>query len=160
MGSDGVTVRQAGPGDLGAIATLRALWDDAADHPDELEGFSDRFAQWLATEGDRRTIWLAAIDTEDVGMASLFEYRRMPRPGRLDSRWGYVGNMFVRPEHRNRGIGSALLAAITAAADARGYVRLVLSPTARAIPLYHRAGFVPAGGQDGELLLARPAPTG
>ena len=59
-------------------------------------------------------------------MASLFEYRRMLRPGRLDSRWGYV--------------------------------RLVLSPTARAIPLYHRAGFVPAGGQDGELLLARPAP--
>ncbi len=160
MGSDGVTVRQAGPGDLGAIATLRALWDDATDHPDDLEGFADHFAQWLATEGDRRTIWLAAIDTEDVGMASLFEYRRMPRPGRLDSRWGYVGNMFVRPEHRNRGIGSALLAAITAAADARGYVRLVLSPTARAIPLYHRAGFVPAGGQDGELLLARPAPTG
>jgi GNAT superfamily N-acetyltransferase len=160
MGSDGVTVRQAGPGDLNAIAALRALWDDAAEHPDDLDGFADRFAQWLATEGDRRTIWLAAIDTEDVGMASLFEYRRMPRPGRLDSRWGYVGNMFVRPEHRNRGIGSALLAAITAAADARGYVRLVLSPTARAIPLYHRAGFVPAGGQDGELLLARPAPLG
>jgi GNAT superfamily N-acetyltransferase len=91
-------------------------------------------------------------------MASLFEYRRMPRPGRLDSRCGYVGNMFVRPERRNGGIGSALLAAITSEADARGYVRLVLSPTARAIPLYHRAGFVPAGGQDGELLLARPAP--
>ena len=159
MGSDGVTVRQAGPGDLNAIAALRALWDDAAaEHPDDMHGFADSFARWLATEGDRRTLWIAAAGTEDVGMASLFEYRRMPRPGRLDSRWGYVANMFVRPEHRNRGIGSALLGAITAAADARGYVRLVLSPTARAIPLYHRAGFVPAGGQDGELLLARPAP--
>ena len=158
MASEEVTVRVAGPQDLDAVAALRALWDDAADYPDEAEGFADRFAQWLATEGDRRTIWIAATHGEDVGMASLFEYRRMPRPGRLDSRWGYVGNMFVRAEHRNRGAGSALLAAITAAADARGYVRLVLSPTARAIPLYHRAGFVPAGGQDGELLLARPAP--
>lgn len=158
MPSAAVTVRVAGPDDLSAVATLRALWDDAADHPDDANGFADLFARWLATEGDRRTIWIAAADEEDVGMASLFEYRRMPRPGRLDSRWGYVGNMFVRAEHRNRGIGSRLLSAITAAADARGYVRLVLSPTARAIPLYHRAGFVPAGGQDGELLLARPAP--
>ena len=159
MTNRNVTVRVAGPQDLDAVATLRSLWDDAAaEHPDDVHGFADRFARWLATEGDRRTIWIAAAGTEDVGMASLFEYRRMPRPGRLDSRWGYVANMFVRPEHRNRGIGSALLGAITAAADARGYVRLVLSPTARAIPLYHRAGFVPAGGQDGELLLARPAP--
>ena len=153
-----VTIRVAGPADVDGVAALRALWDGSADHPDDAEGFADRFAQWLATEGDRRTIWLAATGGEDVGMASLFEYRRMPRPGRLDSRWGYVGNMFVRPEHRGRGIGSALLAAITATADARGYVRLVLSPTARAIPLYHRAGFVRAGGQEGELLLARPAP--
>jgi GNAT superfamily N-acetyltransferase len=158
MSSTGIQVRVAGPGDLDAVATLRALWDDAADHAHEAEGLAARLKEWLAFEGERRTIFLAAADGEDVGMASLFEYRRMPRPGRLDSRWGYVGNMFVRRERRNRGIGSALLAAITAAADARGYVRLVLSPTTRAIPLYRRAGFVPAGGQEGELLLARPAP--
>jgi GNAT superfamily N-acetyltransferase len=50
-----------------------------------------------------RALW------EPVGMASMFEYRRMPRPRRPDSRTGYVSNMFVREDVRNRGIGSALL---------------------------------------------------
>src|SRR5437764_554395 len=82
----------------------------------------------------------ATLGDEPAGLATLLEYHRMPRPDRLHSRWGYVGNMFVREELRNRGIGSALLAAIVAEADTRGYARLVLSPTERAVPLYRRAG--------------------
>ena len=80
-------------------------------------------------------------------MASLFEYRRMPKPGLPGSRWGYVSNMFVREEARDAGVGAALLDAVIAAADERGYARLVLSPAERAIPFYERAGFlVPDGG--------------
>jgi GNAT superfamily N-acetyltransferase len=90
-------------------------------------------------------------------MASLFEYRRMPKPGREDSRWGYVGNLFVREDSRNRGIGTALLAAVTAAAEARSYARLVVSPSVEALSLYRRAGFVaPTGTADADLLLTRP----
>ena len=136
-------VRVADADDVAAIASLRALWDDANDH--DLE---ERIAAWLAAEGDRRTIWLAAVSGAPVGMASMFEYRRMPHPGRLDSQWGYVSNMFVREDLRGRGIGSALLAALIAAADERRYVRLVVSPSARAQSLYWRAGFIvpdPAG---------------
>jgi GNAT superfamily N-acetyltransferase len=73
----------------------------------------------------------------------------MPRPDRLASCWGYVGNMFVREELRNRGIGSALLAAIIAEAEARGYQRLLLSPTERAVPFYARAGFIDADAAAG-----------
>jgi hypothetical protein len=51
---------------------------------------------WLADEGERRTTWLAELDAAPVGMASMLECRRMPWPGRPDSRWGYVSNMFVR----------------------------------------------------------------
>jgi hypothetical protein len=35
-----------------------------------------------------------------------------------------------------------LLGALIDAADERGYARLVLSPTLRAVPFYERAGFV------------------
>jgi GNAT superfamily N-acetyltransferase len=129
-----VGVWVAGAGDVGAIAWLRALWSAGAGADPE---FERRMAAWLAVEGDRRTTWLAT-----AGMASVFEYRRMPRPGRPDSRWGYVSNMFVREGLRNRGIGSALLAAIIATADERGYARLVLSPTPQSLPFYRRAGFV------------------
>jgi GNAT superfamily N-acetyltransferase len=67
--------------------------------------------------------------------------------------------MFVREDRRNRGIGSALLAVIVATADERGYARLVLSPSLRAVPLYRRAGFiVPDESAGDDRLLVRPRP--
>ena len=139
-------IRVAAGVDAAAIARLRALWLGGQE-----PGFAARMADWLAAEGERRTTWLAILEGEPVGMASLLEYRRMPRPGRPDSRWGYVGNMFVERDLRGRGIGSALLDAVIAASDERGYVRLVLAPSERALPFYRRAGFDAAG----ERLLVR-----
>ena len=118
-------------------------------------------AAWLEGEGDRRTVWLATVANAPVGMASVFEYRRMPRLGRPGSRWGYISNMFVREDFRNRGVGSALLAAIVEAAGERGYARLVLSPSERAVPFYRRAGFVvPSDAAENDRLLVRPADAG
>jgi GNAT superfamily N-acetyltransferase len=149
-------VRRTGADDHRALALLRALWTSGG--PDaELEQL---MADWLAAEGERRTTWLAELDREPVGMASMLEYRRMPRADRPDSRWGYLSNMFVREDHRNRGIGSALLRAIIAAADERGYARIVLSPSVRSIPFYRRAGFiVPDETAADDRLLVRPRPT-
>ena len=135
-----IRVHLTGPDDIPAVAALRAQWTGATSDP----AFERHVAQWLASEGDRRLVWLATSDDEPAGLASMLEYHRMPRPDRLDSRWGYVGNMFVREDLRNRGIGAALLDAIIAEADARGYARIVLSPTERAVPFYRRAGFVDA----------------
>jgi GNAT superfamily N-acetyltransferase len=150
-------VRVAGEGDLAVVAALRAHWTPDAKPDDD---FEEQLAEWLAAEGDRRTVWLAFLDDEPAGLASVFEYRRMPRPGRMDSRWGYVSNMFVREDFRGRGIGSALLASLIEAADARGYARLILSPTLRAVPFYERAGFVVPDERAGEdnRLLVRPVP--
>ena len=148
-----VVVRVAGAGDAAAIASLRSLWSagTAAD-PD----FEERMAAWLANEGDRRTTWLATLGGSPVAMASLLEYRRMPRPRHPDSRWGYVSNMFVREDLRNRGIGAAQLTRIITAADERRYARLVLSPSPGALTLYRRAGFVvPDETADGHRLLVR-----
>jgi len=147
-------IRVAGDGDVHALAELRALWagDTGAD-----PSFTGRMAAWLATEGERRTTWLAVVGDRPVGMASLLEYRRMPRPARPDSRWGYVGNLFVREESRNRGVGTALLAAVVATAEERAYARLVVSPSGESVSLYRRAGFVAPGAARGAaVLLVRP----
>jgi GNAT superfamily N-acetyltransferase len=153
-----LVVRVADAGDVGAIASLRSLWSAGAGEDPE---FARRMAAWLAAEGDRRTTWLATLGDSPVGMASVFEYRRMPRPARPDSRWGYVSNMFVREDLRNRGIGSGLLTAIIAAADERCYARLVTSPSARALPFYRRAGFiVPNDTAGDDRLLVRPSRPG
>jgi GNAT superfamily N-acetyltransferase len=149
-----VEVRVGGASDIGAIASLRSLWSAGAGHDRE---FEQRIAEWLAAEGNRRTTWLATLADAPVGMASLFEYRRMPHPGQPDARWGYVSNVFVHPQHRNRGVGSALMTALITVADQRDYARLVLSPSARALPFFQRAGFVvPDDAAGADRLLVRP----
>jgi GNAT superfamily N-acetyltransferase len=140
-----IRVRLTGARDIRAIASLRAQWTGARSDPE----FAARVRAWLEAEGDRRLVWLASLGDEPAGLASMLEYHRMPRPDRLSSRWGYVGNMFVREDLRDQGIGSALLAAIVSEADARGYARLVLSPTERAVPFYERAGFIAADASAG-----------
>jgi predicted N-acetyltransferase YhbS len=54
---------------------------------------------------------------------------------------GYVGNVFVRDGLHNPRIGSALRTTVVSDTDERGYARLVLLPSARALPFYRRAGF-------------------
>jgi GNAT superfamily N-acetyltransferase len=120
--------------------------------------FEERLSEWLAAEGDRRTTWLAWAGSDAIGMASLFEYRRMPLPGRADSRWGYLSSMFVRDDFRNQGVGSALLSAIVATAEERSYARLVVSPSERSVGFYERAGFImPSDSAGGDGLLVRPS---
>jgi GNAT superfamily N-acetyltransferase len=154
-----VVVRIADATDAVAIALLRSL--GSAERAHRNPDLETRVSAWLVGEGDRRTTWLATLGDSPVGMASLFEYRRMPRPGVPDSLWGYVGNLFVREDLRNRGIGSELLTRIATTADERGYVRLVLSPSARAMPFFRRAGFiVPDATAGGDRLLVRPGQLG
>jgi GNAT superfamily N-acetyltransferase len=148
-----MAIRRATIADAGAIASLRSQWDGNAEVDPE---FRDRLAAWLAAEGERRTTWLAELGTDPIGMVSMLEYRRMPWPDRADSCWGYVSNTFVLAEHRRRGVGSALLAAVIATALERAYARLVTSPSTDALPFYRRHGFLAADGVDATLLLVRP----
>ena len=57
--------------------------------------------------------------------------------------------------NRDGGLGTRMLAACTAYADERGFVRVVLSPSERSVPVYLRAGFEPATS-----LPVRPGPPG
>ncbi len=58
---------------------------------------------------------------------------------------GFVGNMIVAPDHRRRGIGSAVLEAITTWLEARGCRRLELNATDEGRLLYERHGFASTG---------------
>lgn len=146
-------IREADAGAAGELALLRSL--SSGEQAAEAD-FERRMTTWFTGEGRRRTTWLAELDGRPAGMVSLFEYRRMPRPRSPDSCWGYLGNLFVREELRGRGIGTALVAAVTTEAERRRYVRLVLSPSEPAVELFRRAGFVEPGAGSGQRLLVRP----
>ncbi len=148
-----ISIRVADAGDASEVAALRALWmtGQAADAE-----FRQRVASWLLAERERRTVWLAKVEDETVGMVSVVEYRRMPKPGLPDSAWGYIGQMFVRDQWRNAGIGSALLAELIATAEDRRYARLVVSPSTQSLSFWRRAGFAtPGEAPDDQGLMVR-----
>jgi GNAT superfamily N-acetyltransferase len=146
-------IRRAGHADLAAIAGLRREWTQEQDGDIADPDFDENLAAWFVRESSRRIMWMAEEGGRPVGMMNLAIYERMPRPGRALSRWGYLGNVFVLAAYRNRGIGSQLVSATLNYADENGFVRVVLSPTERSIPLYERAGFGPA-----DVLMLRTPP--
>ena len=146
---DAPVIRIAGPADVAALAALRRAWtaeDDGpgADEGGADEGFEARFGDWFERESARRVFWLAEAGGIPAGMVTLVTFERMPRPGRDPGAWGYLSNAYVAPAHRSRGIGSALLRALLAHAAERGFTRVVLHPSERAVPLYQRFGFAAA----------------
>lgn len=121
---------------------LRATWtEENAGHALDDPAYPEAFASWFASEQHQRVTWLGLVDDQPAGMLNLLVFTRMPRPGTLVSRWGYLANFFVLAEHRGGGLGSALLEACTSYADAEDFVRIVLSPSERSVPLYARTGF-------------------
>jgi GNAT superfamily N-acetyltransferase len=149
-----ITVRQAADADVPALAELRRASALELRPGSEDEGFQERFASWYLRESSRRLAWLAEADGHPVGMVNLAVFERMPRPGDDPGRWGYLANAYVRPAHRNQGIGTLLIEAVLGYADSRGFARVVLSPSERSIPFYRRVGF---GRADALLLRERPA---
>ena len=140
-----VSVRVAGERDTYTLVALRRSWneEDAGAPVDDVE-FSGRFRSWLASEGDTRTYFIVEIDGEPVGMANVKRYVRMPVAGRDDAgHWGYIGNVYVHADHRDAGVGRALMDVLIAWCKENGYERLRLAPSERARPFYTRLGFVP-----------------
>jgi GNAT superfamily N-acetyltransferase len=140
-----VTIRPATDADKAGIRGMRWAWLEENDgHPVDDTGFADVFDEWWALEAGHRRFWVAEVDGGLIGMVSVVTMRRMPQPGRTVAGWGYVHQMYVRPEHRNAGVGAELLAAAAATCRDEGFQHLLLHPTERAVPFYAREGFVPA----------------
>jgi GNAT superfamily N-acetyltransferase len=135
-------IRIASAADAPALAALRRAWTTEQHGDVDDDGFEARFLDWYEREAGRRISWLAEVSGEPVGMMNLAVFDRMPQPGRVAGTWGYLANAFVLAAYRGQGIGSLLLRVLLAHADESGYVRVVLRPARRAIPFYHRAGFV------------------
>ena len=132
--------------DREAVAGLRRAWtEENTGSAIADDDYQLRFDEWLEREQHQRVTWLGLVGDEPVGMLNLLTFTRMPRPGESGpNRWGYLANCYVRPEHRNGGLGARLLETCTTYADGQGFVRVVLSPSSRSVSFYARGGFEPA----------------
>ena len=141
-----VDVRPATAADAAAIARVynQGIADRQATLETEPRTAAER-AAWLAGRDPRHPVLVAARGGagEIVGWASLNPFS--PRPA-----YRFVGDISVYVERaaRGTGVGTALLAALTAEARRLGYHKLVLAAfpfNAAGMRLYRRVGFREVG---------------
>jgi GNAT superfamily N-acetyltransferase len=132
--------------DVTQLADLRwrlKVDDEPLSDRDAYQRFTAEFVRICEAEwGPSEIVHWIAVDGECVvAVMSIAIVRKLPNPGNLRGRWGYLTNSYVLPEIRNAGVGSQLLRAVKDWAVAENLELLVVWPSERAYPFYERAGF-------------------
>jgi GNAT superfamily N-acetyltransferase len=152
-----VRISQARTDDVADLARL--LWLDT--HKEEpahqpVDAFAAELAQWWAAHHDSHHAFVARLlRPEIVGMAWVALVPRVPRPGATSRLSADIQSVFVMPEQRGQGIGSALVAAASEYATRLGSLRVTVHSGRKAVPVYERLGFESSGQ-----LLQRPPDQG
>jgi GNAT superfamily N-acetyltransferase len=140
-------VRRASEADVGALADLRWAWravEQGAPRMDNPE-FTSAFERWFLAHRTTHEAFLAEVGSSSVGMAWLALIERVPGPDRWARHAGHLQSVYVLPEHRNKGIGGALVMAALRQAAAHGLDYVIVHPSERSFPLYRRLGFRETG---------------
>ena len=138
-------IRDATVEDAAALAQIynQGIEDRVATLETALRSPEER-AEWLAAREPRHPVLVAQDDAGTVlGWASLNAFNPRPAYDHVVDLSIYVGR-----EQRGRGVGDALLGALTERARALGYHKMVLAafPTnAPGMRLYERHGFTTVG---------------
>jgi GNAT superfamily N-acetyltransferase len=142
-------LRRAGVEDAAALTRLRALMlTEMGSHPVApgwAEACERAFTRRLA-DTDRFAAWVVDVDGRPVcsGVGWLEEH--LPSPGALDGRRGHVASMSTEPDHRRRGHGRDVLAALMGWFADLEVPRVDLRATDDGRPLYEGFGFRLLGG--------------
>ena len=106
-----------------------ARWDfeEWGTTPEELglEATKRRFASW-ATDGGVPCAYVAVVDSEVCGSASLVDHDMSDPPEPLQDLHPWLSGVYVKPDRRKTGLGPALVAGVEEAAKHLGYPRLYL----------------------------------
>ena len=107
-----------------------------------VEAFAAELAQWWAAHQDSHLAFVARLRRPQiVGMAWVALVPRVPRPGATGRLSADIQSVFVMPDQRGQGIGSALVEAASEHAAHLGSLRVTVQSGRRAVPVYERLGF-------------------
>ncbi|HET7059537.1 MAG TPA: GNAT family N-acetyltransferase [Nitrospiraceae bacterium] len=164
-----IRIDYAQPDDAGVIATMvgELLHEIMASVKEKTFGFHQdetaaRARLWM--KGGKYTVLLARDEMrlEPLGFLALYESYALYAEGTF----GTIPEFFVRPVHRSKGIGAALLTEAKRVGTTKGWRRLeVTTPPLpqfeRTMAFYQRQGFNISGGRKmradlGKACLGRP----
>jgi GNAT superfamily N-acetyltransferase len=146
MTPEGLVIRDAAEADLGRVVELLVLGPvpggpASTEDPDDLGPYRAALRNILGSGG---AVLVAERAGGVVGVCQLIVFRHLQAHGGLCAE---VESMHVHPDHRNGGVGAALIGEAIARARAQGCYRLQLTSNA-ARPDAHRfyewLGFVPS----------------
>jgi GNAT superfamily N-acetyltransferase len=139
-----ISYRMAAAGDEVALAELRwcLCHEDCAEDGDKAQFVADFCRLLPAIESTAQVVhWMAWHEERAIAAMTVVRVVKMPAPDDLCGEWGYLTNVYTLPEFRGRGVGAALLAAVTGWARQTRLELLLVWPSERSVPFYGRAGF-------------------
>jgi len=138
-----VRISQANAEDVAGLARL--LWlDTHHEVPAQrsVDAFAAELAQWWAARQGSHLAFVARLTRpEIVGMAWVALVPRVPRPGATSRLSADIQSVFVVPDQRGQGIGTALVEAASAHATHLGSLHVTVHSGRKAVPVYERLGF-------------------
>ncbi|WP_328999774.1 GNAT family N-acetyltransferase [Kribbella sp. NBC_00709] len=127
------------------VGLARLLWMHNSDEEPaqrSLDEFAVELEQWWAARDGTHVAYVARLDgAELVGMAWVALVPRVPRPGTTTRMSADIQSVYVTPDVRGHGIGSALVEAATEHALRLGALRVTVHSGRKAVPVYERLGF-------------------
>jgi len=154
-----VQCRLASSSDFPFLADLRyrLATDDASDLGEHHKAAFLSASLERLIELDTSAIhWVAQTGEQLIAALTIIKVPKVPAPDDLDGCWGYLTNVYTLPEHRNQGVGSALLTHARHWANTQRMELLIVWPSDRSVPFYQRAGFA---SQADPLVLTLAKPT-
>ena len=85
--------------------------------------------------------WVADNSERIVAHIYIIISHKIPKPGKINRKWGRLSSVRTIPEYRNQGVGSVLMEKVTSWCRELNLEELVVWPSERSVSFYKRAGF-------------------
>jgi ribosomal protein S18 acetylase RimI-like enzyme len=144
---DSIVIDPAGESDIPLLAEYRFLMFaemfQETDHSGVKAEFVEAARRYYAEKiggGDEVSL-VAKAGGEPVGCGTIMFQKRPPSMKSLDNLFGYILNIYVRPEYRKRGIATAIMKDLEAEAKKRGARRIGLHASRAGANVYKKLGY-------------------
>jgi GNAT superfamily N-acetyltransferase len=132
--------------DLAALAEMRwhfKMEDDNESERMNKQRFIKVCTRFLKDGLKKRQwcIWIAEVEHEIVSHIFIRRISKVPKPNRVADEFGYITNVYTKPEYRGRGIGTKLLKQVIAWAREEDFEFLLVWLAEESEDWYWRHGF-------------------
>ena len=85
--------------------------------------------------------WIAKSKDVIISHVSIHIIRKIPKPNRIVDKFGYITNVYSKPQYRGQGIGSNLIDHVKQWAVENDLEILIVWPSTKSAKFYQRKGF-------------------